>query len=74
MFNGNDLMNDPGHIEGADNTTLMIIGVSITDGGEYSCRASYSGGNATSDPASLYGEKSHIQSLASSSMHAHSCT
>ena len=55
-FNGNDLMNDPGHIEGADNATLMIIGVSGTDGGEYSCRVDYSGGNITSDPASLYGE------------------
>ena len=55
-FNGNDLMDDPGHIEGADSNTLMIIGVNVTDGGEYSCRANYSGRNDTSNPALLYGE------------------
>ena len=58
-FNGSDLMDDPGHIEGTDTNTLMIIGVSVTDGGEYSCRVDYSGGNVTSDPALLYG-KVHI--------------
>ena len=55
-FNGNDLMNDPGHIEGASSSTLMIIDVNVTDGGEYSCRADYVGGTNTSDPAMLYGE------------------
>ena len=55
-FNGSDLMNDPGHIEGADSSTLMIIGVNVTDGGEYSCRIDYSGGTNTSNPALLYGE------------------
>ena len=55
-FNGSDLMDDPGHIEGADTNTLMIIGVNVTDGGEYSCRVDYSGGSNTSDPALLYGE------------------
>ena len=37
--------------------------MNVTDGGEYSCRANYSGGFATSNPALLYGEESHIQSL-----------
>ena len=55
-FNGSDLMDDPGHIEGADTNTLMIIGVNGTDGGEYSCRIDYSGRSNTSDPALLYGE------------------
>ena len=55
-FNGSDLVNDPGHIEGADSSTLMIIGVNVTDGGEYSCRADYIRGTNTSDPALLYGE------------------
>ena len=63
-FNNSDVLNDPGHIEGADNSTLMIIGVSVTDGGEYSCRVDYSGGSNTSDPASLYGEME---------LHAYSC-
>ena len=57
-FNNNDLMDDPGHIEGADSRTLMIIGVSITDGGEYRCVADYPDLHTyiTSDPALLYGE------------------
>ena len=55
-FNGSDLMNDPGHIEGTDTNTLMIIGVNVTDGGEYSCRANYSSENITSNTALLYGE------------------
>ena len=55
-LDGSDLMDDPGHIEGASSSTLMIIGVNITDGGEYSCIANYGAGNITSDPASLYGE------------------
>ena len=56
-FNNNDPMNDPEHIEGANSKTLMIIGVSITDGGEYTCTAEYGKTfNATSDPALLYGE------------------
>ena len=55
-FNSNDLIDEPGHIEGADSSTLMIIGVNVTDGGEYSCRADYVGGTNTSDPAMLYGK------------------
>ena len=62
-------MNDPGHIEGADNSTLMIIGVNATDGGEYSCRVVFVGGNITSDPVSLYGEESYIQLLVLRCMH-----
>ena len=49
-------MNDPGHIEDANSTTLMIIGISVTDGGVYNCRANYSGGNITSNSAYLYGK------------------
>ena len=55
-FNGSDLMDVAGYIEGADSSTLMIIGVNVTDGGEYSCRVDYSGGTNTSNPALLYGE------------------
>ena len=59
-FNDSDLMNDPGHIKGANTNILMIIGVSVADGGEYSCRADYNDiiiiPSITSDSALLYGE------------------
>ena len=68
-LNSSTLINRPGHIQGANSSTLMIIGVNVTDRGNYSCIANYSGGNVTSNPASLYGEESHIQSLVLQCMH-----
>ena len=70
-FNGSDLMNDPGHIEGARNTTLMIISVNVTNGGKYSCRANSSGGDFTSDTALLYGKVYHINPLILQCFHIH---
>ena len=70
-LDGSDLMDDPGHIEGASSSTLMIIGVNVTDGGEYSCRANYSSGNITSDPALLYGKVHHIKPLILQCFHIH---
>ena len=55
LYNGNYIMNDPGHIEGVNTTTLMIINV-ITDWGMYSCEASNIVNNVTSNEATLYGE------------------
>ena len=49
--------------------------MNVTDGGEYSCTANYSGGYDTSNPALLYGKKSHNNyTVISSSMHAYSYT
>ena len=56
-FNGNDLMDDSGHIEGVNTNMLMISGVSVADGGVYRCRADYPGGSGTSDPALMYGKE-----------------
>jgi len=49
-------MNDPGHIEGVNTRTLMIVNVSVTDWGMYSCEACNIIDNATSNKATLYGE------------------
>ena len=57
LFNGNELMEDPGHISGVTTTTLMITNVTATDGGAYSCEATDAGaGNVTSDEATLFSE------------------
>ena len=49
-------MDDPGHIEGANTDTLMIINVLVTDWGMYSCEATNIVNSATSDNATLHGE------------------
>ena len=55
LFNGGDLMTDPGHISGVNTTSLMITNVIATDGGTYSCEATDSDvGNVTSNEATLY--------------------
>ena len=56
LYNGNYIMDDPGHIEGANTDTLMIINVLVTDWGIYSCEATNIVNNATSDNATLHGE------------------
>jgi len=55
LFNGVELMDDPGHISGVTTSTLMITNVTATDGGKYSCEATDTDtGNATSDEATLF--------------------
>ena len=49
-------MDDPGHIEGVNTTTLMIVNVAVTDWGIYSCEASNIVNNVTSNGATLHGE------------------
>ena len=56
LYNGNYIMNDPGHIEGANNDTLMIINVLVTDWGMYSCEATNIVNNVTSNEATLHGK------------------
>ena len=56
LYNGNYIMEDPGHIEGVNTTTLMIINVIVTDWGVYSCEASNIVDNVTSNEATLRGE------------------
>ena len=56
LYNGNYIMNDPGHIEGVNTTTLMIVNVAVTDWGMYNCEASNIVNNATSNGATLHGE------------------
>ena len=56
LYNGNDVMDDPGHIEGANTNTLMIVNVTVTDWGMYSCVASNIVDNGTSNEATLHGE------------------
>ena len=56
LYNGSYIMNDPGHIEGVNTSTLMIVNVNVTDWGMYSCEASNIVDNATSNEATLYGE------------------
>jgi len=54
LFNGTELMEDPGRISGVTTTTLLITNVTATDGGTYSCEATDAGtGNVTSDEATL---------------------
>ena len=55
LYNGNYIMDDPGHIDGINTTILMIVNVTVTDWGVYSCEASNSFDNATSDGATLHG-------------------
>ena len=56
LYNGNYIMNDPGHFEGANTGTLMIINVLVTDWGMYSCEATNIVNNATSNEATLHGK------------------
>ena len=49
-------MEDPGHFEGANSDTLMIINVLVTDWGIYSCEGNNTVNNATSNEATLYGK------------------
>ena len=56
LYNGNYIMNDPGHIEDVNTTTLMIVNVAVTDWGVYSCEASNIVNNVTSNGATLHGE------------------
>lgn len=56
MFNGSDIITDPGHIYNPDGPVLIIINVTIMDGGEYNCIVNYTNIIATSDQAFLYGK------------------
>ena len=56
LYNGNYIMDDPGHIEGANTDTLMIINVLVTDWGMYSCETTNIVNKATSNEATLYSE------------------
>ena len=56
LYNGSYIMNDPGHIEGVNTSTLLIVNVNVTDWGLYSCEASNIVNNATSNGAILHGE------------------
>ena len=56
LYNGNYIMDDPGHIEGANTDTLMIINVLVTDWGMYSCEATNIVNNVTSNEAALHGK------------------
>ena len=56
LYNGNDIMDDPRHLEGANTDTLMIINVLVTDWGMYSCEVTNIVNNATSNEATLHGE------------------
>ena len=53
-FNGSNVTDDVGHIEGANTSTLMLFGVNVTDGGRYNCIVSSNGSINTSNPALLY--------------------
>ena len=55
-YNGVDVMDDPGHIEGANSSTLMIVNVAVTDWGVYNCTASNIVNDVTSNEATLHGE------------------
>ena len=55
LFNGRELMADPGHISGVNATTLMITDVTVNDGGNYSCEVADSdNSNVTSNEATLF--------------------
>ena len=54
--NNNELVNDPGHIEGSNTSMLMIINVTVTDWGIYTCEATNIVNNVTSNEATLSGE------------------
>ena len=55
LFNGVELMAEPGHISGVNTTSLMITDVVATDVGTYSCEAADADvGNVTSNEATLY--------------------
>ena len=56
LYNGSYIMNDPGHIEGVNTSTLLIVNVNVTDWGLYSCEASNIVDNITSNEATLYGK------------------
>ena len=55
LYNGNYIMEYPGHIEGV--TTLMIVDVIVTDWGMYSCEASNIVNDVTSNEVTLHGER-----------------
>ena len=55
LYNGSYIMDDPGHIEGANTDTLMIINVLVNDWGMYSCEATNIVDNVTSNEATLHG-------------------
>ena len=50
-------MDDPGHIEGVNTNTLIIVSVAVKDWGMYSCEASNIVNNATSNEGLLHGER-----------------
>ena len=56
LYNGNNITDDFGHIDGANTNTLMIVNVEVTDWGMYSCVASNIVDNDTSNEATLHGE------------------
>ena len=56
LYNGNYILNDPGHIEGVTSATLIIVNVNVTDWGVYSCEASNIVNNVTSHGATLHGK------------------
>ena len=58
LFNGNEVMTDPGHISvtsTVNTTTLMITNVTVNDGGNYSCEVTDGMAiNETSTEATLF--------------------
>ena len=56
LYNGDYIMDDPGHVEGVNSDTLMIVNVTVTDVGVYSCEANNIVNNATSNEATLHGK------------------
>ena len=67
LFDGAELIADPGHIAVASDfntATLMITNVIATDGGAYSCEATDAGvGNVTSNEATLFSKCLFIHSM-----------
>ena len=73
LYNGNYIMDDPGHIEGANTDTLMIINVLVTDWGMYSCEATNIVNSATSDNVTLHGKCLPVCLSVCLSVSVHAC-
>ena len=71
-FNGSNVLDEIGHVEGAISRNLRLTGVNVTEGGQYNCIASSSGVSVTSNPALLYSKMSIVMmQLQLLNMHAY---